>query len=221
MPILVQEFDLTVAANKKVLITEDKFSDPGAFTFWGVTLVFNLGFCGMHAVNYGAAWRLYGATIVGINLPWTLLCVRNYIIVPTSKFQRLFCIAFDCTVTKPYFRNHLLLQFVSTQGFIQSEYFTLMLLDIVSNSSILLSIIKSVTSPGASLGMVLYLFICSLVIWASFGVEHFSEMLLVPYWDEDMEEEDAKSCSTTVGCFWFSLIGPRVSRILVVLQITL
>ena len=96
-----------------------------------------------------------------------------------------------------------------------------MLLDIVSNSSILLSIIKSVTSPGASLGMVLYLFICSVVIWASFGVEHFSEMLLVPYWDEDMEEEDAKSCSTTVGCFWFSLIGPRVSRILVVLQITL
>jgi hypothetical protein len=204
VPILIQEFDLSVEANK-ALLKEDKFSDASAFTFWGVTLFFNLGFCGMHAVNYGAAWNLYSATVLGINLPWTLLCIRNYIIVPTNNAQRTFCIVFECAVTKPFFRNHLLLQFVSTQGFIQSEYFTLMLLDIVSNSSVLLSIIKSVTSPGASLGMVLYLFICTLVIWASFGVEHFNDMLLVPFWDEEIQKVNSESCSSTVSCFWFLL----------------
>ena len=202
VPILIQEFDLSVEANK-VLLQGDKYSDSGAFTFWGVTLFFNLGFCGMHAVNYGVAWNLYGATVLGINLPWTLLCIRNYIIVPTNNAQRTFCIVFDCAVTKSFFRNHLLLQFVSTQGFIQSEYFTLMLLDIVSNSSVLLLIIKSITSPGASLGMVLYLFICTLVIWASFGVEHFNDMLLVPFWDEEIQKVNSESCSTTVSCFWF------------------
>jgi len=206
VPIIIQEFDLSVVVATESLIKEkDKQRDLGAFTFWGVTLISNLGFCIMHAVNYGVAWRLYAATVLGINLPWTLLCIRNYIIVPANKAQRIFCIVFDCAVTKPFFRNHLLLQFISTQGFIQSEYFTLMLLDIVSNSSVLLSIIKSVTSPGVSLGMVLYLFICTLVIWASFGVEHFNDMLLVPFWDGDLQDSDAKKCSTAVGCFWFLL----------------
>jgi hypothetical protein len=68
---------------------------------------------------------LYCFLIFGINLPWTLSCLRNYIVVPTTATQRLFIITFDTIVTKPVLRNELLLQFLSVQGFISSEYFTL------------------------------------------------------------------------------------------------
>jgi len=68
VPIIIQEFDLSVVATESLIKDKDKHSDLGAFTFWGVTLIFNLGFCIMHAVNYGVAWRLYAATVLGINL---------------------------------------------------------------------------------------------------------------------------------------------------------
>ena len=35
---------------------------------------------------------LYGFLVFGINLPWTLSCVRNYIVVPASPNTRLFVI---------------------------------------------------------------------------------------------------------------------------------
>jgi len=68
---------------------------------------------------------MYAFLIFGINLPWTLSCIRNYIVVPSNQAQRCFVILFDTIVTKPFLRNHLLLQFLSLQGFISSEYFTL------------------------------------------------------------------------------------------------
>ena len=68
---------------------------------------------------------LYVFLIFGINLPWTLSCLRNYIVVPTTATQRTFIIVFDTIVNKPVLRNELLLQFLSVQGFINSEYFTL------------------------------------------------------------------------------------------------
>jgi hypothetical protein len=69
--------------------------------------------------------ELYMFLIFGINLPWTLSCIRNYIVVPSNQAQRLFIIAFDAFVTKPFFRNHVILQFLSAQGFLSSQYFTL------------------------------------------------------------------------------------------------
>jgi hypothetical protein len=61
---------------------------------------------------------LYLVLIMGINMPWTLRCVRNYIVVPNTAPTRLFCVAFDAMVTKPFFRNHIILMFFSIQGFI-------------------------------------------------------------------------------------------------------
>lgn len=77
------------------------------------------------------------AQVFGINLPWTLLCLRNYIIVPDTRRARIFCILFDSIVTKPFMRNHILLLQFSIQGFFNSEYFTLMLLDVVNISTTL------------------------------------------------------------------------------------
>ena len=54
-----------------------------AFDAWGVTLIFNIMFIVMHTFNYpeAEATALYLFLVFGINLPWTLSCVRAWILV--------------------------------------------------------------------------------------------------------------------------------------------
>merc|ERR1712072_699218 len=93
----------------------------------------------MHLANYPGSsnYGLYLFMVLGINLPWTLSCIRNYIVVPNTPQTRLFCILYDTLVTKPFFRNHVLLMVFSTNGFINNYWFTLMLMDIMNNSKVL------------------------------------------------------------------------------------
>ena len=53
--------------------------------------------------------------ICGINLPWTLSCVRSYIVIPDTRPTRLFAIVYDTVITKAFFRNHVILLWCSTQ----------------------------------------------------------------------------------------------------------
>ena len=52
-------------------------------------------------------------------------------------------------VTKPFFRNHLLLMVCSINGFGDSYYFPLMLMDIMNNSKVSTSWVRS----GRALGL--------------------------------------------------------------------
>ena len=76
---------------------------------------------------------LYLFLVLGINLPWTIFCCRQYVVVPDTPFTRRFAIIYDLAVGRPFFRNHVLLMVWSVQGFQNSSYFTLMLLDIINN----------------------------------------------------------------------------------------
>jgi hypothetical protein len=69
-------------------------------------------------------------------------------------------------ITKPFFRNHVILMFFSINGYTQSFYFPLMLMDIMNNSDVLANIARSVTDNLGALGWVFYLFICTVVIYA-------------------------------------------------------
>jgi hypothetical protein len=94
------------------------YRDPSAFTWWGVTLVFNVVFIVQHQANYPSSPNpgLYGFLIFGINLPWTLSCVRGYIRVADTPGTRAFAIAYDTLVTKPFFRNQVGFLFVHPGG---------------------------------------------------------------------------------------------------------
>jgi hypothetical protein len=157
VPIMVRE-TLAKAEEQKEPLKPSEYKNLGAFSFWGVTLVMNVMFIVMHAANFSDSpnYPLYYFLIFGINVPWTLSCVRNYIVVPTNAAERAVCIAYDTAITKPFFRNHVLLQFFSIQGFLSSEYFTLMLLDIFNNSESLAAILKSVTAETKRLGLVFF-----------------------------------------------------------------
>ena len=89
----------------KRTIPRAEWKNSGAWNYWLVTLTFNILFCFMHFLNYEYNPQLYAATVFGINLPWTLSCVRNFIVVADTHWERRFVIAYEIIVRQPFFRN--------------------------------------------------------------------------------------------------------------------
>jgi hypothetical protein len=201
VPIIIKELDDYVEeCVGRITMKESEYRDPGAFTWWFATLVFNVVFIIQHSANYPDNQNpdLYNFLVFGINMPWTLSCVRNYIVVPNTHQTRLFCVVYDVLVKKPFFRNHLLLMVCSINGFGASYYFPLMLMDIMNISPVIANIARSVTDNAQSLGWVFYLFVITIVIYAQFGLEYFEEWFT---YDIDADDEEIKGCHSVVSCF--------------------
>ena len=112
----------------------------------------------------------------GLNLPWLLFATRRWIVVPTTRRTRLFAIAYDACLSKPTFRNQVVLMAINVAGFYRNEFFSLMLMDVMNNSDVMQDIIRCVTVPGKQLASVFYLFIVTAVIYSHFGLQHFEEL---------------------------------------------
>ena len=102
--------------------------------------------------------------------------------MPRPGFTKWYAVAYDCLLEKPFLRNHIFLGFMNILGLWYTEYNTLQLLDIINISPVIADIIKSVTTPGLSLGLVFYLFLITSVIWAAFGMVYFPSDLEIPLW---------------------------------------
>jgi membrane-anchored glycerophosphoryl diester phosphodiesterase (GDPDase) len=100
----------------------------------------------------------------------------------------------------------VLLVFCSINGFLASSYFTLMLLDIVTISPTVQSLVKSVTKPGAQLAIVAYLFVIMVIIYASFGLDYFEDGFTFDAdYEDDADDEvgpNPRGCHSVVSCFW-------------------
>jgi hypothetical protein len=72
-----------------------------------------------------------------------------------------------------------------------------MLLDILNLSATLGQITRSVTDNGTSLGLVLYLIIALVIIYAQFGLENFEEWFV---YDGEADDEESKGCHSAVSC---------------------
>lgn len=142
--------------------------------------------------------KLYLILIFGINGPWTLRCVRQYILVPTDNLTRNFVIIYDAFVSKPFFRNHLILVTFSILGFSNSTFFTLMLLDIVNNSHLLSDMFMAVMDPMPKLGLVLFFIVVVATIYAAFGMEFLPDTFTFG------DDEDT-GCYSMVACTWLIL----------------
>jgi len=91
--------------------------------------------CIIHRANFRALPELYAFAFVFVSLPWAVVATRQAILVPCGPFRdrlRLYCLIYETIFSRPIFRNHVFLQFLAVLGFYRSEYFTLMLLDVVN-----------------------------------------------------------------------------------------
>jgi len=212
VPIVIRTID-NVAREKRLEHSSGQdveYRNPQAFTWWGVTLVFNVVFIIQHqaAYPYDRQPGLYLFLVLGINLPWTLSCLRNYILVPDTPPTRAFAIVFDTLVTKPFFRNQMILVFCSLNGFRDAAYFTLMLLDVVNISPTIQNLVRSVTKPAPQLAIVAYLFVIMVIIYASFGLEFFENYFIYDAdYEDDATDEDPnpRGCHSVVSCAWLIL----------------
>jgi len=216
VPIIVRRLDDHVRECEEDLnMREEDYRDKHAFDLWFVTLVVNVLFIVMHHVNTDPNVALYLVLILGINLPWTLSCVRNYIVVPDTPQARLFAACYDVIVTKPFFRNNMILMFFSIQGFVNTRYFAFMLLDILNLSASLGHVVRSVTDNGASLGLVLYLIIAVVIIYAQFGLEYFEDWFV---YDGEADDEEARGCHSAVSCafliFYMAVPATTLSEVM-------
>lgn len=161
---------------------------------YGVTDLHDTG--GHHPDNHDVEHlRLYLCLLLGLNLPWLLISTRQWIVVPDTPRTRLFAIAYDVCLSKPLFRNHVILMLINLCGFYRNEFFSLMLMDVMNNSPVMQDIIKCVTVPGTQLASVFYLFIVTAVIYSQFGLQHFEENF-------SFGDDDGHGCHSAVACFW-------------------
>jgi hypothetical protein len=73
-----------------------------------------------------------------------------------------------------------------------------MLMDIMNNSRILANVARSVTDNMLALGLVFYLFVCTVAIYAQFGLEYFEDWFI---YDPDADDGDSVGCHSVVSCF--------------------
>jgi hypothetical protein len=165
-----------------------------------VTVLFSM----LHAFNFDSNFGLYIPVILIAGVPLTFSGLRDYIgIRPANKRERAYAIVYDCLVRRAFLRNHIILALCCFLGyFVNVEYFTLELLDVVIISPVIADIIKSVTTPGTAMSLVFYLFCCTVLIFASFGLNHFNEALQAPTYDNETGEEGSIMCRSALTCFY-------------------
>ena len=89
-----------------------------------------------------------------------------------------------------------------------------MLLDVVNNSPLLMDIVRAATNRSSSLVLVFYIFLVTIVIYATWGLSEFQEYLVVPTADDsnnggggggidDDDDSNAEVCASSLSCFFF------------------
>jgi hypothetical protein len=204
IPIIIREIDNAVEEKAELALegVETIYRNPGAWSLWFGTLVLNVVFIVIHQAAYPDNQNtfLYFLLIFGINLPWTLTCMRNYVLVPDTKSTRAFCIMYDIVFSRAVIRNQVVMVFCAAFGFIEDPYFTLMLLDIGSISPTVQNLVKSITTPGQQLAIVGYLFAVMVLIYASFGLELFESYFT--FGTDDDNDDNPRGCHSVVSCAW-------------------
>jgi hypothetical protein len=211
LPLLIQELDENAKDIAEEGIEVEDSSDE-LINHW-LNPMFGLSatiiFIALHMLNIQPnlenGLALYLSLIFFINIPLILKAFRSTIgDCPSTPNRRRFAIVYDLLIKRSFLRNHLLLALCCFLGyFVDVEFFTLELLDVVAISPVIADIIRSVTAPGFALGLVFYLFIITVIIYAAFGMNHLSSSLTVPVIGEDDEIiTEYKECGSMLQCFY-------------------
>mmetsp|Transcript_17421 Transcript_17421/g.40078 ORF Transcript_17421/g.40078 Transcript_17421/m.40078 type:complete len:263 (+) Transcript_17421:1096-1884(+) len=156
VPIMLKEY-VSDLANKKAETDPSRYFDFTKFYSVFLVLFFNITLVIIHLFNAEPLWFGYLALFLLVNVPHTLMATRAAIVVPSGgmkQAQWIFCVLFDVLIASPTFRNYVFWVLCLMAGFFESQFFTLILLDIMTISTTLHGILKSITQPGLSLVLV-------------------------------------------------------------------
>ena len=199
------------------------------WTFF-VAIIFYVCCCYIHSMTKNAvgAETYYGLgeTFFALFLPFAL---RAQLQLPKSPILRRYCAALDL-LSYPPIRNHIILVVFTYVGLWRSYFFTLTLLDVLTMSQTLYSVVKSVLIPITQLTQTFFLFIVVICCYTSFayflfgstqfggeddrmieylvnstvGANGTEEEVLQPtglVWLPEEEEGAVEGCDTLLECF--------------------
>ena len=139
------------AENEKLKARGEEPSKSKAMTHYFFLIIFYICGCYVHSMTenpYTAErYQNFGETIFAILLPFAL---RLQLQLPKSPILRRYCAALDA-LSYPTIRNHLILVVFTWIGLWRSYFFTLTLLDVLTMSPTLYSVVKSVVMPMSQL----------------------------------------------------------------------
>jgi len=204
LPILICEIDRNIERDRRTKeFTEWK--NMNAFRWWSFFLLFITIFITMHACQFprrlSHSIAAYAFLIFGVFFPLTLSCLRNYIVVPTNRAQRLFMILYDSVTNGVVWRRHIRLMVLNVMGFFRSEFFTLMLMDVINLSPKLANVTGSIIRNAESLGLIFFLCLATTLAFAAFGIEHFPGDFTTTF------NGTTKTFKSVLSAFWFLVYG--------------
>jgi hypothetical protein len=218
IPMLIKQTDARTAhlvASQPHSNTGNHYRNPWAFVSFGLACVAAFACVLMHMINYdpdlfpGSVKQrrqqnrtLYVSLFAPLLGAWFLVCARQWVVVPNTKLTRFGCIAYDLIFTKAFFRNNVAWICLACLGFTANEYFSLLLLDVVSLSAVLHYMTYCITIPGKSLLWVTYLILASCLVFAQFGLAHF----------EDGDGAWQDTCHGALSCFTQTVYKASRSR---------
>jgi hypothetical protein len=177
--------------------------DPLAWLPLAAGLLVSVLFSVLHGFNFEPAFDAYATVFAVVCLPLTLRGLREHVGKrPANIKERAFAIMYDCMFRRSFLRVYVVLGTLSFLGFfVNVQFFTLGLLEIVTISANAADIIKALSDPAQSLGLVFYLFSCTALIYACFGMTYFPEALQSPVYDFETNEVRREECDSTISCF--------------------
>ena len=227
IPILVKRQVSSAAAKMNdPNVDPSEYRDWGAFSSIIVYATVSFVFCFLHGANYEPNYSLYWL-IWSFFFFWMVKCFRDFVVVPSNPILLGLVCIYDIIFRRPFLRNHLVLQVVAFFGFQNTEYFSLMLLDIFSVSPLLQDIIRSFTVPLPKLGLVLFVTLATTFIFVSFGFQSFygresDDENGGSQW-RAQDDENEIQCTTITQCYlyilYYGLPGGDISGLMSQLDI--
>jgi hypothetical protein len=104
--------------------TVTQYLDWSAFNICFCFLLFVVIFTIMHRANYPEN-RPLNMVMLAISFAWFCSCFRNFVVVPFTPPLQAFVVVYDLIITKPFLRNHLILQAFSLMGVQDNKWFTI------------------------------------------------------------------------------------------------
>lgn len=210
----------------------------GAMNKWGMGVLFYSAFSYIHATTKnGYESGVYldtGVNIFVILLPFAF---RAQLTLPKSQILRRYCALLDALMY-PTVRTHMVMVIFTWIGLWRSYFFTLTLLDVLTMSDTLRSVVDSVVKPINQLTQTLFLFLVVICCYTSFayylfgakegfaGEDNPMEMYdangeLTGEYFMEQDDDDARTpgCETLLECFTETFyLGIRTGDIAEILE---
>ena len=178
-----------------------------------VLAAFSFIFCLVTYASFGSA--TYAAVGFGVIIfSWTLQSIRGTMTVPQSNVEYFFMTLYDTVCHGRYVGGHLVLQTLLIIGFLDTNFWTLILFDVFNFNDELQDILRSITGPGRSLLLIAFTVVITLLVFAingssAFGIYFNHEDGFGGAADDEAGdggiEYGGAGCDSPLSCFFYLL----------------